>query len=220
MRSLFPEVVARRLPQLFLGLTMCGVGIPFMIRSHLGLGPWEVLHQGISHQTGVSIGLVSILVGIPVLACWALLRQAPGLGTVCNLVTIGLVTDLSGPWIPLPEPLALRIAFLAIGILLLGVGTGLYIAAGLGPGPRDGLMTGLARRTGRSIRLVRTLMELTVLLAGAALGGTVGVGTVAFALTIGPIVQVALARFDWDGRARARAEAAGNLDLVTGGSAE
>ncbi len=103
---------------------------------------------------------------------------------------------------------------------MLGVGTGLYIAAGLGPGPRDGLMTGLARLTGWSIRLVRTLMELTVLLAGAALGGTVGVGTVAFALAIGPIVQVALARFDWDGRARARAEASGNLDLISGGSAE
>lgn len=220
MGSVFPASVARRLPQLFLGLTMCGVGIPFMIRSHLGLGPWEVLHQGISRQSGISIGLVSILVGVPVLACWALLRQAPGLGTVCNLVTIGLVTDLSGPFIPVPEHPAVRVVFLATGILLLGVGTGLYIAAGLGPGPRDGLMTGLARRTGRSIRLVRTLMELTVLLAGAVLGGTVGIGTVAFALTIGPIVQVALSRFDWDRRAEGRARASGNLDVLTGGAAE
>lgn len=220
IRALFPDTVARRLPQLFIGLTMCGVGIPFMVRSRLGLGPWEVLHQGISRQSGISIGLVSILVGVPVLACWALLRQAPGIGTVSNLVTIGAVTDLSGPFIPLPDHPVSRVVFLATGILLLGVGSGLYIGAGLGPGPRDGLMTGLARRTGRSIRLVRTLMEITVLLAGAALGGTVGIGTVAFALTIGPIVQVALGRFDWDRRARARAEASGNLDVLTGGAAE
>jgi uncharacterized membrane protein YczE len=199
---------------------LCGIGIPFMIEARLGLGPWEVLHQGISRQTGISIGLVSILVGVPVLASWAALRQLPGLGTVCNLVTIGAVTDLTAPFVPEPKALAARLAFLAFGIVLLGLGTGMYIGAGLGPGPRDGLMTGLARRSGWSIRLVRTLMELTVLVLGALLGGTLGVGTVAFALTIGPIVQLALGWFDWDRRALQRGRESGNVDVVSGGAAE
>ena len=183
----------RRLPRLLPGLVACGVGLALMVLADLGLGPWEALHQGLSDLTGIPIGTTGILVGVLVLAGWVPLRQRPGIGTVCNVVLIGLVIDAVLAVFPPPAALAVQLVCLAAGIVLVGVGSGLYIGAGLGPGPRDGLMTGLAAR-GHSVRSVRTLIELAALGAGWALGGTVGVGTLAFAVGIGPLVQLSLGR--------------------------
>ena len=180
-----------RLPRLVVGLLGCGTGVASMVRAGLGLGPWEVLHQGIAARTGLPIGTISILVAFVVLLGWIPLRQPLGIGTISNAILIGLTTNTVLGLLDPPAHLAARIALLVVGILLLGAGSGLYIGAGLGPGPRDGLMTGISARTeGRlSIRLVRTAIELTALAAGWALGGTVGIGTVLFALSIGPLVQ-------------------------------
>ena len=178
----------RRLPRLLAGLLLFGVGIALMVRADLGLAPWDVLHQGVSERTGVAIGNVTILTGVVVLLLWIPIRERPGVGTVLNVVVIGLVVDGTLVLVDAPGPMWQRIAFLAVGISLFGPGSGLYIGAGLGPGPRDGLMTGLARR-GRSVRVVRTGIELTALAVGASLGGGVGIGTVAFALTVGPNVH-------------------------------
>lgn len=182
-----------RLPRLLPGLVICGVGLALMVLADLGLGPWEALHQGLSERTGVPIGTVGILVGFVVLAGWVPLRQRLGVGTLCNVVLIGLVIDAVLAVAPRPEGLAARSACLVGGIAGMAIGSGLYIGAGLGPGPRDGLMTGLAAR-GHSVRRARTVVEVTALAAGWALGGTVGVGTLAFALAIGPLVQACLAR--------------------------
>ena len=171
---------------------MFGFGVALMVRSELGLSPWEVLHQGISFRTGILLGTVGILIGFVVLFGWIPLREKLGIGTVANVVLIGIVIDLS-LW-RLPEEftgLPARSALLVSGVLLIGVGTSLYIGAGLGPGPRDGLMTGIAKR-GFPIGVVRTGIELSVLAAGWLLGGTVGVGTVLFAFGVGPVVQVTL----------------------------
>ncbi len=185
-----------RLPRLILGLVLCGCGVAAMVTAGLGLGPWEVLHQGIAERSGLTIGSVSILVAFVVLVGWLPLRQPLGVGTISNAVLIGLTTNAVLGVVDRPEHLAVRIALVPLGIVLLGFGSGLYIGAGLGPGPRDGLMTGIAaRREGRlSIRLVRTGIELTALAAGWALGGTVGIGTLLFALSIGPLVQFFLDR--------------------------
>ena len=183
-----------RVPRLVAGLVLCGLGIAFMVAADLGLAPWSVLDQGISDHTGIPIGTVSIIVGALVLAAWIPLRERPGLGTVLNVVLIGTTIDLALLVLDTPGSLAARLAYLAIGVFLWGPGTGLYIGAGLGPGPRDGLMTGLASRGVGSIRLVRTGIEVTALLVGVALGGSVGLGTLAFAFTIGPNVQFFLPR--------------------------
>lgn len=176
---------------------MFGVGIALMVRADLGLAPWDVLHQGVSERTGVAIGTVTILVGIVVLLLWLPIRERFGLGTVLNVIVIGLVVDGTLAVVDAPAPLVARVGFLVIGIFLFGPGSGLYIGAGLGPGPRDGLMTGLARRGG-SVRVVRTGIELTALAVGAALGGSVGLGTVAFAVTVGPNVHWFLDRMTLD----------------------
>ena len=169
------------------------VGVPFsQIAADLGLGPWEVLHQGISNRIGIPIGTVGIFVGLLVLAAWFPLRQKLGIGTVLNVITIGIVIDLTMLAIPDLHPLLIRWPALLGGLLLVGAGGGLYIGAGLGPGPRDGLMTGMAARGWFSIRLARTLLEVTALTAGWLLGGTVGIGTLLFALSIGPLVQLFL----------------------------
>ena len=183
----------RRLLQLFPGLVLCGVGLALMVLARLGLGPWDVLHQGLSERTGLPIGTLVIVVGFVVLLSWVPLRQRLGLGTLCNVVLIGLVIDAVLAMAPEPRGLFLRWACLLGGVTLMGLGSGLYIGAGLGPGPRDGLMTALAAR-GHSLRLVRTLIELSALSLGWALGGTVGVGTLVFAFGIGPLVQLFLGR--------------------------
>lgn len=176
------------------GLVVCGLGFAAMIESGLGLGPWEVLHQGISTLTGIPIGTVGILVGLAVLGAWIPLRQRLGVGTLLNVVTIGIVIDLTMAAVPDLVGTAMRWAFLLGGILLVGIGGGLYIGAGLGPGPRDGLMTGIAGRGWLSIRTARTLLEVAALTGGWLLGGTVGVGTLLFAVGIGPLVQFFLGR--------------------------
>jgi uncharacterized membrane protein YczE len=191
-----------RLPGLLAGVCAIGAGNAAMANAGLGLGPWQVFHQGISVHTGLSLGTVTVLLGIPILALWWPLGQRPGAGTVLNVALIGTVMNVVMPALPIPGPdmpLA-QVLLMAVGVLLVGIGSGLYLAADLGAGPRDGLMVGIHRRFGWSIRRTRTALELAVLLAGFLLGGTVGVGTVVFALGIGPIVQVALGTFDRDGR--------------------
>jgi uncharacterized membrane protein YczE len=170
-----------------------GVSLALMVRANLGLGPWDVLHQGIARHLGVQIGWVTIAVSALVLLAWIPLHQRPGLGTVSNTVLVGLAVNATLDVLPAADGLPTRLALLAAGTLLNAVASGLYIGAGLGPGPRDGLMTGLAAR-GHSIRTTRTAIELAALLFGVALGGSVGVGTVVYALTIGPLVQRTLPR--------------------------
>lgn len=194
-RRLVPAPAPRRLVQLAAGLVLYGVTMSLLVRSGLGLDPWDVLHEGLTNLTPLSFGTVTILVGVVVLLAWVPLRQRPALGTVANVLVIGLVVDATLAVLPEPEHLAVRIAYLLLGVVGNGVAGGLYIGAGLGPGPRDGLMTGLVRVTGRSVRLVRTSLEVTVLAVGWLLGGTVGVGTVVYALAIGPVVQVSLRLF-------------------------
>ena len=181
----------RRVRRLLTGLVAMGAGIGLMADAGLGLGPWDVLHQGLALRTGLSLGSLNIAVGVGVLLLWLPLRQRPGIGTVLNVLVIGLVVDLTLALLPEPEHLAVRVPAMLAGVVLMGVGSGLYIGAGLGPGPRDGLMTGVAAR-GHSVRSVRTALEVTVLVLGWALGGTVGVGTVVLALAIGPLVQASL----------------------------
>lgn len=188
-----------RLLKLFLGLIAYGVSMVMMLQSDLGLMPWDVLHQGIALQGGWPMGRVTIAVSFAVLLMWAPIRQKPGFGTLCNAVVIGLVFDLANGWIGdrlLDARLPLQLALLLGGIVLNGAATAAYLGAHLGPGPRDGLMTGLVRRTGRSVRLVRTLIEGSVLLSGFLLGGTLGLGTVAYMLLIGPLIQAMLPWFD------------------------
>jgi uncharacterized membrane protein YczE len=187
------NLLARRLVSLYLGLVLFGGSVALMLRSGLGLDPWDVLHQGLSQHTGLRFGWVVIAVGAIVLLLWLPLRQRPGLGTVSNVVVVGLAADAALSTVPHPHALVLRFVFLAAGILVNGVATGLYIGAGLGPGPRDGLMTGLAAR-GHSIRVVRTAIEVSVLAAGWLLGGSVGVGTVLYALSIGPLAHFFIPR--------------------------
>jgi len=194
----------RRVAQLYIGLPLYGLSSGLLVRSRLGLDPWDVLHQGIARHTGIKIGTVVIIVGAVVLLGWIPLRQRPGLGTLSNLVLIGVAMNLSLTYLPSEAPLPARVAEMLGGIGLCGVATGMYIGAKFGPGPRDGLMTGLARRTGRSIRFTRTAIELTVLTSGWLLGGNVGIGTVLFAVLIGPLAQRLLPLFDTSARPRLR----------------
>jgi uncharacterized membrane protein YczE len=196
----------RRLSQLYIGLLLYGLGGALQVRSGLGLDPWDVFHQGLAGHLGLGIGTVVILVGAAVLLLWIPLRQRPGLGTVSNVVLIGVSMNLSLQLLPTGGPLGWRIPEMLLGVLLIGFATGMYIGANYGPGPRDGLMTGLARRTGGSIRVVRTGLEIAVLVIGWLLGGTVGVGTVVFAVAIGPLAQLTLPLFAIrDDHARTRA---------------
>jgi uncharacterized membrane protein YczE len=200
----------RRLIQLYVGLTLYGTSSALLVRSGLGLEPWGVLHQGLARLTGLTIGVVSIIVGAAVLLLWIPLRQRPGLGTVSNVFLIGIAMDGTLALFPDVRSLAVRLPLLVAGIVLNGVATGLYISARFGPGPRDGLMTGLHRRTGRSIRLMRTAIEVAVVATGFVLGGTVGIGTLLYALSIGPLAQLFLRVFDVP-------SASGGSTVVAGG---
>ncbi|MFB6961094.1 YitT family protein [Streptomyces sp. NPDC056309] len=190
-----PARIGRRLIQLYVGLALYGASSALLVRAGLGLEPWNVLHQGLSELTGLTIGVVSIIIGAVVLLLWVPLRQRPGLGTVSNVFVVGLALDGTLALMPDARTLAVRVPLLLAGIVLNGVATGLYIAARFGPGPRDGLMTGLHQRTGRSIRLMRTAVEVAVVVTGFALGGTIGVGTVLYAVSIGPLAQLFLRVF-------------------------
>jgi uncharacterized membrane protein YczE len=191
----FTPRVARRLVHLYAGLALYGASSALQLRAGLGLDPWNVFHEGVSRHTGISIGVVSILVGMVILLLWWPLRQRPGLGTVSNVFVVGLTLDAVLRVVPDVHGLLAQVPLLAAAIVLNGVATGLYISAAFGPGPRDGLMTGLHRRTGRSIRVVRTGLEVTVLVTGFLLGGSAGIGTVAYALAIGPLAQLFLKVF-------------------------
>jgi uncharacterized membrane protein YczE len=185
--------LGRRLLALYLGLVLFGVSIALLVVSGLGLDSWDVFHQGVAERTGLGLGSIVILVGAIVLALWIPLRERPGIGTVSNVILVGLAIDGALVFLPEPSVIALQVLFMVAGIVLNAVATALYIGAGLGPGPRDGLMTGLAKR-GHSIRLVRTSIEVVVLAAGWLLGGTVGIGTVLYAISIGPLVHYLLPR--------------------------
>ncbi|MET0448313.1 MAG: hypothetical protein ABW004_07895 [Aeromicrobium sp.] len=181
-----------RLVRLTVGLFLYGFTMAMMVESTLGLDPWDVFHEGITNQVGLSFGQVVIVVGAVVLLLWIPLRQKPGVGTVLNVFVVGIAADVGIAVIAQPDAMWLRILLLIGGIVGNGFAGALYIGAALGSGPRDGLWLGLVRRTGRSVRLWRTVIELTVLIVGFALGGTVGIGTVLYAVTIGPIVQLFL----------------------------
>jgi uncharacterized membrane protein YczE len=191
-----PTGLTRRLVQLYAGLILYGLSMVLFVESTLGVMPWDVFHQGVADRAPLSMGMVTILTGAVVLALWWPLRVRPGLGTISNVIVIGIAFDVAHAVLPTPDGWGLRLTFLVAGVVLNGVATAAYIGARFGPGPRDGLMTGLAARTGRSVRLVRTSIEVVVLAIGVALGGTVGVGTVVYAVAIGPLVHRLLPMFE------------------------
>jgi uncharacterized membrane protein YczE len=178
---------------LVLGLVGYGFSMAMMVRAQLGLDPWDVFHQGLALRTPLTIGMASAVVGVAVLLAWIQLRNRPGIGTVANVIVIAVTVDTGLAVLTTPASLPARVAMMVGAVVLNAISTVLYIGAGLGPGPRDGLMTGLVLRTGLSVRLVRTSIEATVLSVGWLLGGTVGVGTVVYAVGIGPLVQLIVA---------------------------
>jgi uncharacterized membrane protein YczE len=184
-----PSRLTARLIQLSWGLALYGLSVGLMVRSNLGLNPWDVFHQGLAERSGLSLGTIIVIIGAAVLLLWIPLRQRPGIGTIANVFLIGIWTDVSLWLIEPVQSLWLAWAMLLGGIFLNGVAGGAYIGAGLGPGPRDGLMTGLVKRTGKSVRLIRTGLEVVVVAAGWMLGGTLGLGTLLYALAIGSIVH-------------------------------
>ena len=189
-----PRRLPRRLVQLYAGVVLYGITLGLLVRSELGVTPWDVLHQGLARQLGVSIGTVVVVLSLLLLLLWIPLRERPGIGTISNAVVVGIVLDATLVVLPPVEAMPLRVLLVLAGVLLNAVATAAYIGVHLGPGPRDGLMTGLVRRTGGSVQLVRTSIEVTVVLVGWLLGGTVGLGTALYALAIGPLVQFLLPR--------------------------
>jgi uncharacterized membrane protein YczE len=184
---------AQRLLRCVSGLTLFGIGISLILQAHLGAAPWDVFHQGVSELTGISIGNVIVIVGVLLLLLWIPLRQRPGVGTLLNALLIGIVVDIVLPLLPDTDRLVPRVVFLIAGTVAIAIGSGLYIGSGLGAGPRDGIMVGLRDR-GVSVRWGRTAIEIVVLAVGMLLGGTVGVGTVVFTFSIGPLVHIFLPR--------------------------
>lgn len=184
--------LGRRLPQLFVGLVLYGVSLAMMVRGDLGLAPWDVLHSGLIRHVPITLGQAVVVMSFVVLVAWIPLRETPGVGTIANALAVGFSADATLALLERPDSLALRIALMLGGVLLCGLASALYIGAQLGRGPRDGLMTGLHRRTGRSLRLVRTALEVAVVLLGLLLGGVAGLGTVLYALAIGPLTQAML----------------------------
>ena len=189
----------RRLPQLAGGLALYGVSMGLMIRGGLGLDPWDVLHDALSRRTGLTFGTITALTGAAVLLCWIPLRQRPGVGTVANIVLVAIAVDATLALLGPADAMAWRIVLMVGGVVLNGLATAAYIGVRLGPGPRDGLMTGLVGRTGVSVRVIRTGIELAVLATGWLLGGTAGIGTVVYALAIGPLTQAFLPYVTWRG---------------------
>lgn len=208
-----PTRYARRLAQLFAGLVLFGASIAAMLAAGLGVDSWDVFHQGVAEHAGIGIGLVIVAVSAGALLLWIPLRERPGVGTVANALVVGIVADVTLRFIHTPSSVPAQLGLLALAVVGIGAATGLYIGAGLGPGPRDGLMTGLARRTGYSIRVIRTGIEVAVLGIGWMLGGPVGVGTLIYALSIGPTTQFFLARFDIDGTSVPNTRLAGPLEV-------
>lgn len=190
--------LARRLPQLYVGLFLYGVSLAMMVRGALGLAPWDVLHSGFIRHVPMTLGQAVVLFSFVVLLLWIPLREMPGLGTISNAVVVGLSADATLAVLERPDALALRLGLMVGGVVLCGLASALYIGAQLGRGPRDGLITGLARRTGLSLRLVRTGLEVAVVVIGLVLGGVLGVGTVVYALAIGPLTQLMLPWFTVD----------------------
>lgn len=191
-----------RLPQLLLGLYLFGASMAMMVNAGLGMMPWDVLHSGIKNHVPLSFGTIITILAFLVLLIWIPLRQQPGIGTILNALLIGPSLDLTRLFLPQPEELGWNIVLMVTGVVLNGVASAMYIGSQFGPGPRDGLMTGISRVTGRSIRLVRTLIEVTVVAVGWLLGGVVGIGTVLYALGIGPITQLLLPTFTVELRPR------------------
>ena len=182
--------LGRRLPQLYVGLVAYGVSLALMVRGDVGLAPWDVLHSGLTRYLPITFGEAVVLMSFVVLLLWIPLREKPGLGTISNALVVGFAADATLAILETPDSLVLRIALMVGGVVLCGLASAMYIGAQLGRGPRDGLMTGLARRTGLSLRLVRTGLEVTVVVVGLLLGGTLGLGTVLYALAIGPLTQL------------------------------
>ena len=189
------ERTAERLLRCVTGLAFFGIGIAFFVKSTLGVPPWDVFHSGVSKHTGLGLGTVLIIVAFFVLLLWIPLRLRPGIGTILNAVEIGLVENLAQDLLPDTSNIAVRIAFMAAGMLCIAAGSGFYIGAELGSGPRDGLMLGLNKRFGISVRLARTVVEVSVMIIGILLGGKIGIGTFVFAFGIGPLVQIMLKVF-------------------------
>ena len=194
------KLYAEKLARCITGLAFFGFGISLFLRANLGLAPWDIFHKGLSKKLDISIGLVIVGVGLLLLLLWIPLRQRPGVGTILNAIEIGLVVNLTKPLIGEPDQLIIRALMVVAGVVVIGLGSALYIGAGLGSGPRDGLMLGLSKYSikGRqiSIRVARTFVELTVMVAGLFLGGSIGVGTLIFMFGIGPLVQLILPRFE------------------------
>ena len=194
------KLYAEKLARCITGLAFFGFGITLFLRANLGLAPWDIFHKGLSKKLDMSIGLVIVGVGLLLLLLWIPLRQRPGIGTILNALEIGFVVNLTKPLVGEPDQLVMRTLMVIAGVLVIALGSALYIGAGLGSGPRDGLMLGLSKRSiaGRqiSIRLARTVIELTVMVAGLFLGGSIGVGTLIFMFGIGPLVQQILPRFE------------------------
>lgn len=200
---------------LLVGLVLYGFSMALMVRAGLGLDPWDVFHQGLARRTGMTIGTATAVVGVAVLLAWIPLRNRPGVGTVANVVVIAVSVDASLAVLPGASTLPVQVAWMLTAVVLNALATVLYIGAGLGPGPRDGLMTGLVASTGRSVRLVRTAIEATVLTAGWLLGGTVGVGTVVYAFAIGPLVQLFMRVGDFAAHRRGAPQVADDLEYGT-----
>ncbi|WP_280311883.1 YczE/YyaS/YitT family protein [Nocardia abscessus] len=183
-------VLVRRLIALYVGLWLYGLSMAVMVRAGLGLDPWDVFHQGVARHVPISFGAVTAVTGVAVLLAWIPLRQMPGLGTVSNVVVIALSVDAGLAWLPSWDPLVVRVGAMIAAVVLNAVASVLYIGAGMGPGPRDGLMTGLVRRTGKSVWVVRTAIGVAVLTTGFVLGGSVGIGTLVYAFGIGPLIHL------------------------------
>jgi len=187
--------ILRRMPQLLLGLFFCGFGLAFTIEANLGLNSWDVFHDGFSKLVNVNIGFAGVITGFILLLGWIPLKQVPFIGTIINILTIGNVIDLTMLYLPAPELMYVRHLYLYFGTIVFAMGVGLYIGAGLGPGPRDGIMTGISK-LGPSIRVTRIGIDFSAFMLGVLLGGSYGYGTVVMVLSVGPIVQYSLSKFD------------------------